>query len=404
MRFKLCICLLNLLGVSVGLYIDTQVHSSSRKLQEGNGRFSEKAQPESLTDKILTFPGGGHDSSLPESHQNAIEASHYADSEITSSTLNKRLTQIWLNQEPAGHELVVISTPNDQQWSCRVTYNYAEEAGEGIFIYHIEVEFDGRLETPLTTPGYRSMPAKYRDGPNQHTTGVASKAIGKTYGVAKKARLISVNIAKEKPNEMKSGFQVVVDNINEDKKSDNPTRYKNSIVVMSLGFDNEAWTVNPTEDPWKSIESSIDELFDLGVPVVLASGNHNKYFDKTYEVVDYPQTLLSKDFPIINVGCATSDGELLDVSQEGSKVTIYADGHLVTCAGFSTPQTGSSYTAPQVAGGIAVFMSQKQGPFYDKTKDIRGTRAFVFEVRNFLLKEASRFVSSTNMFYNLNPV
>lgn len=51
-----------------------------------------------------------------------------------------------------------------------------------------------------------------------------------------------------------------------------------------------------------------------------------------------------------------------------------------------------------------MFMSQKEGPFYEKTHAKAGTRDFVFAVRDFVKEEAS-YVNSKGIlqFWNMAP-
>ncbi|KAJ5173169.1 Subtilisin-like protein [Penicillium capsulatum] len=316
--------------------------------------------------------------------------------------------QRWLSQDNAVHELRVISTPPYMDWSCRTGYEYQAEAGEDRFIYHIEVEFDGRVEPPLKVPGYDAMPEKYRSAPDSHSTCVADKAMGKRYGVAKKARLIPVLLPLPTPTQFVDGLKRVRDDIKEDMAKDHPTRYKKSVVVSSLAYDKIHYNVDESQEPWSSMKSTLSELFDLGVPVVQSGGNGlvpNFYIPgQNLGVSKYPAYFAAEDFPIINAGSASANGRVIDGALRGPKITVFADAQAITCVGYDTVQTGSSFAAPPVAGGIAVFMSLTEGSFYERTKGKAGTRAFVEEVRKFIREEASYLQhSGARMFYNLNP-
>ena len=181
--------------------------------------------------------------------------------------------------------------------------------------------------------------------PTGHSTCVADKAMGKCYGAAKKSKLVPVVMAGDGVAQIAEAFKEVIDDIKKDKESRNPVRYMNSVVLMSLSDGN----ANPTLEPWVSIKRYMSEIFDLGVPIVIAAGNHDPDLLRRDTSDQYPQAWAADDFPIIIVGYLDFDGSISEFSYSGPLVNTFAFGESITCVG---PNNGGSGTS---AGKIILY-------------------------------------------------
>ncbi|KAJ5587190.1 uncharacterized protein N7459_002955 [Penicillium hispanicum] len=336
---------------------------------------------------------------------------------VSKSHLSKRL-QLYASQPSAeipltpADELIVQSTPEGEYWGCRDTYNYAAEAGSNIYIFHIEFgilsgfdwvrqgtsNIDMKLEDYRTFSGVRP--------PDSHSTCVADKAMGRIFGAAKKSILVPVLLGFDGEAQLSEALKEVLDKITADKNSPISVLYGHSLIVMSMGIEAD---VNPEKAPWPSMHSYMDQLFDLGVPIVFAAGNIREEEqdrpDQGHQITAYPQFWSTDEFPLINVGNSNFEGRIADDSKRGEKVAVFAPGEGISCVGYDNEYTapgGTSFAAPLVGGGIAVFMSQKEGPFYEATHDKVGTREFPKAVLQFVKNRASYMHSGgTKMFWNM---
>ncbi|KAJ5898749.1 Subtilisin-like protein [Penicillium taxi] len=309
-----------------------------------------------------------------------------------------------------------MSTPPGEDWQCRDgKYIYPAEAGSDIYLYQIEdgvqsgyeKEFENRVEPALRTE------ASWQDDGDidkrldvWHSTCVAAKAVGKHLGSAKKAKIVPVIHESDFVDFIES-LDLIISNIKEDKESKLPVRYKSSILFFSSGFDPEDLAeagINPNEPPFSEMKKSMEEIFDLGIPIVMAAGNRRGEDGLSLELDIYPQVWESDDFPAINIGNAFSDGQIYESSLRGPKVAVYLDGVGIRCVGRDGLVAGTSFSTPLGAGGIGVYMSQKEGPFYDATHHGAGTREFVVAVRKFIKTQGSWLSpNGARMFWNQAP-
>lgn len=205
------------------------------------------------------------------------------------------------------------------------------------------------MESPLETFTYFTLsPIDEVIPPTGHSTCVADKAMGKSYGAAKKLKLVPVLIGAMHSAQVAEAFQAVLDEITEDKSKPSPVRYKKSIVVMSMLYDTEEDVSALVErEPYKSVKNYISKLFDLGVPVILSAGNAGSRIPgrphQGIVVEGFPATLEAPGFPIINVGNIDLDGSIAFSSRRGPQVTVFAPGQHVICVGPENGESGTSF-------------------------------------------------------------
>jgi copper homeostasis protein CutC len=91
---------------------------------------------------------------------------------------------------------------------------------------------------------------------------------------------------------------------------------KKTVVVMSFNLGTDANTaVDAT--------AAIKPILELGVPVVVSSGNKRKTVDHSDKI---PAVLYAPDFPLIVIGGTDINGNRDTFSQGGPKVAVHAPG------------------------------------------------------------------------------
>lgn len=260
-----------------------------------------------------------------------------------------------------GHtfpDLSFISAPEGISASdC--DYVYRSAAGEGTFVYVIDIGVDianeefssGVIKRWLYA--YNTNPIEkaifYTHG-GGHGSCVASKVAGKLFGVAKKTSLI---IVKSTPD-LSSFMDSITEVLNDVRRLTISGEYKPgySIVTIARGFR------GPTEiDKWSKVVITrlISKLISrYGIVIVSSAGNTGD------GVVGFPASL-SPQLPIIVVGSTDEDGIQLPGSTRGPKVTVSAPGR-VLCADnepgpYYQSAQGTSFAAPAVAGLAAYYLS-----------------------------------------------
>ena len=227
------------------------------------------------------------------------------------------------------------------------TYNYFRD-GAGVSIYIIDsgirfshAEFEGRA-----TYGYTSI----SDGNgwsdcHGHGTNVAGVAAGRTYGVAKKATLISVRIADCSWNSSKSGTIGGIDYVAQYHR-------KPAVANMSWGGNPPGWWERTFT---RTIEDAIRGMVSRGVVAVIAAGNDG------INACDQSPARMSEG---ITVGASNpGDARFTSASWSsnfGSCVDIFAPTNVPTAGVWSDWAEdnggGTSNSAPAVAGAAALIM------------------------------------------------
>lgn len=213
-------------------------------------------------------------------------------------------------------------------------YYYDDNAGAGTFAYILDSgirttheEFEGRATT-----AHSIYPAgKAFDG--DHGTGVAGIIGSKTYGVAKKATLISVHLlgptgcsASEAINALLWTAEDIMKNSRKDK----------SVINLSMGIPKV-----------RALNAFVERLIvETDVPVVVTTGN---------EAADASNHSPGSANGVIAVGSVDQHWAIGQSSNFGSAVSILAPGVRVetTGAGSDTNailQTGTSFAAAYISG------------------------------------------------------
>ncbi|KAK4222883.1 putative serine protease with a subtilisin domain [Podospora fimiseda] len=248
---------------------------------------------------------------------------------------------IWhLLDTPTPKHRSNLTTQHDAPWGLGsishrkpnfTEYIYDASAGEGTTAYVIDtgirathVEFEGRAHL-----GFNAFPGADDNDNNGHGTHVAGTIAGKTYGVAKKAKVVAVKVfdyGASTTSIVLSGFTWAISNIT------SPTT---SIISMSLG--------GPPSD---AFNSAIASAFNYGVLSVVAAGNDG---------VDAAGVSPASAPEAITVGAIDINNEKPWWSNWGTRVDIFAAGVDVLSAWAGSDEDwyvaeGTSMATPHVSG------------------------------------------------------
>jgi subtilisin family serine protease len=150
---------------------------------------------------------------------------------------------------------------------------------------------------------------------------VSSQAVGRKYGVAKAATLVSVKLRSKNRSilDFLQGLEAATKHL-----EGKPERHAKSVVTSSLGFKLQMTHEKAKTDPDAVLmRTYFDKLFEMGVPFIASSGN----FGDLFKTIDrLPKVLEDPETPIINVGAVDMDGSKPQWSQDGPQLTISAPG------------------------------------------------------------------------------
>ncbi|MFD3546214.1 S8 family serine peptidase [Streptomyces sp. NPDC058655] len=166
---------------------------------------------------------------------------------------------------------------------------------------------------------------------NGHGTHVAGTVAGKTYGVARKAGVVSVRVldcdGRGSYSGMIAGFDWVA------KNAKHP-----AVLNGSLGGDRS-----------QALNNAANALSDAGVLPVIAAGNDAK---------DACQVSPASAERVLTVAASHRRDEETDFSNWGACVSLYAPGQDITSAmlgGGALSLSGTSMASPHVAGVAALY-------------------------------------------------
>ncbi|KAJ6263910.1 Oryzin [Drechslerella dactyloides] len=216
-------------------------------------------------------------------------------------------------------------------------YHYDATAGEGMYVYVLDTgiytghrEFEGRAEH-----GYTAVPDADDADNVGHGSHVAGIAVGKRFGVAKKARVISVKVIDGNFSTnviAMDGFRWAVEDIIA------KNRQNTAVINMSI------------------VRSFLDDIltFSLNFLTHHSSGTPSA---SNRTGPDPPSDSPASAISSITVGALNSDGTRYQKSNFGDSVAIWAPGSLIPSAGNTENSTigysGTSQAAPHVAGLIS---------------------------------------------------
>ncbi|KAF9910832.1 Secreted subtilisin-like serine protease sub4 [Lobosporangium transversale] len=230
-------------------------------------------------------------------------------------------------------------------------YHYPNSAGEGVDVYVIDtgininhVDFEGRARWGTTT-----VPGGPDTDDNGHGTFVAGVIGSRTFGVAKKVNLIAVKGLDREGTSTLSQILAALDWVI--KQNSRSTNHRN-VVNLSLGAGYS-----------KVLNAAIDMLVQSGLFIVAAAGNGNER-NIGQDACNYSPASAPTAF---TVGSTNIRDQISPFSNYGQCVNIYAPGERVrsTWIGPTNREvytdSGTSFSAPNVAGIAALIMGSEQG-------------------------------------------
>ncbi|KAI1651334.1 oryzin precursor [Daldinia loculata] len=219
-------------------------------------------------------------------------------------------------------------------------YVYDSNAGEGTYAYILDTgllttheEFEDRA-----CLGYNAVGGIFADdvGHGTHVSGIIA---GKNYGVAKKAKLVSVKIfanARSYTSDLLEGIHWAVRNITAEN------RQSVSVINISAGGDTR-----------EAVNRAVEEAYKQGVLTIVAAGNYNEDA-RNYSPASAPSA--------VTVGSIGRDHTRSFFSDWGELVDIFSPGEDITSAWIKNNQDtasldGTSMATPHVSGLILYLKS-----------------------------------------------
>ncbi|KAF2150273.1 subtilisin-like protein, partial [Myriangium duriaei CBS 260.36] len=269
---------------------------------------------------------------------------HFHSSTIQQLENNKDVDSIEADQIWSTHSVVSQQNPanyglnriSQRALKQEEPYLYDSSAGHGTFAYVVDTgvdidheEFEGRA-----FHGYSVDPHTPLEDTNGHGTYVAGIIGSKTYGVAKKCRIISVKAFKDDKgtvSDILHGFDWAVKDIS--------TYKRRSISVINISIGGNFST---------SVNRAINTAFDrLGITTVVAAGNENE---------DIAKKSPASAQNAISVGAVNKARRRANDSNWGKNMTLFAPGTSVkSCA------IGNSRNATDTLGGTSAAAAHVTG-------------------------------------------
>jgi subtilisin family serine protease len=256
---------------------------------------------------------------------------------------------------PAGAASTLpVGLDRIDQRSATLNGTYAATlTGEGVNVYVVDTgvwtaheQFEGRASVGFDA--FPTITTAPREDCHGHGTHVAGTIAGKDYGVAKKAKIISVRIGNCQ-GEIKmhssgkwsivAGLDWIVANVK-----------RPAVVNISYG-------VSPALNR-DEYDAAIQRVLAADIPVVVAAGNYSADAC-TANIAKVPQA--------ITVGATdASNDRRLNVSNYGQCIDLFAPGVNIRSAYTSTTgnlaanttMTGTSMAAPHVTGVAALYLQK----------------------------------------------
>ncbi|MBV1855667.1 S8 family peptidase [Catellatospora tritici] len=222
------------------------------------------------------------------------------------------------------------------------SFTYPANPGQGATVYVLDTglnashqEFTGRVKQGTDIVDGDSNPADCHG----HGTHVAGTAVGTTYGIAKKASLVSVRVlncqGSGTNDDLIAGFNWVRTN-----------GVKPAVVNYSIGCTSPCTS--------QAMDTAVSNLISSGIQVVMAAGNSGD------NACNYSPQAVSA---AVTVGNSNSSDARNSTSNYGTCLDLFAPGTSIVSASYSSnngsaTMTGTSMASPHVAGAAAVYLGQ----------------------------------------------
>ncbi|MEV8372551.1 S8 family serine peptidase [Kribbella sp. NPDC056861] len=236
------------------------------------------------------------------------------------------------------------------------SYTYPANPGQGVTVYILDTginpnhqEFTGRVKQGVDYIDNDSNPADCHG----HGTHVAGTAVGTTYGVAKKANVVSVRIlncqGSGENDQILAGMNWIKANA-----------VKPAVVNYSVGCGSRCSS--------DALDNAVKGIIASGVQFVQAAGNNND--DSCYFSPQKVPAAITVGNSTINDARYTGTGP----SNYGSCLDIWAPGTNIISASYSSntgtaTMTGTSMASPHTAGAAALYLGANPNATPQQVRD-----------------------------------
>ncbi|OAL68916.1 serine protease [Trichophyton violaceum] len=221
-------------------------------------------------------------------------------------------------------------------------YVFDSSAGSGVWAYVVDSGVDIRHSEfqDRAVWGSNLVDNKNSDGTG-HGTHVAGTIAGKTYGIAKKAKVVAVKVLNSEGKGPTSGIIAGINwSIRHARKHG---MLQKSVLNMSLGGTYSAGLNHATAQAIKA-----------GMFVSVSAGNDN---------INSNGNSPASERSVCTIAASTENDGKASFSNWGPAVDLYAPGHNILSArpgGGSQTMSGTSMAAPHAAG-VAAYLIAKEG-------------------------------------------
>lgn len=234
--------------------------------------------------------------------------------------------------------------------------------GKGVNVYVLDsgvmpthAEFGGRVVQAVNIVNDFYNPQGWTC--NGHATHVAGIIGGKTYGVAKEAKLYSVRVLTCSGFSFSSDILAGIDRI---------ARNAVKPAVVNMSFTSEYWACTtgangqpscvPAQDQ-VDVLAAVQSLIDSGITCVVGAGN-TKVGDAAQPAENYSPARLPA---AITVGATDIYDNRISWTSYGNNIDIFAPGDFITSAWTSSPTatntiSGTSMATAFVTGAVAQYL------------------------------------------------
>ncbi|MFG2292265.1 S8 family serine peptidase [Streptomyces sp. NPDC048603] len=311
-------------GSYIAMLKDTGTHASAQKGPDLAKRYGGKLDH--------TYDAAFQGFSVEMSERQARQLA--ADPAVATVVQNRRVKLDGTQPNPISWGLDRIDR---RRLPLEKRYDYPDSAGTGVTVYVIDTgvrishtDFGGRARY-----GFDAIDGGGADDGHSHGTHVAATVAGKSYGVAKQAKIVAVRVL----NDQGSGTTAqVVAGINWVTKN----AVKPAVANMSLGGD-----------PDVALDTAVRNSVNSGITYTVAAGNDNE---------DANGHSPAREPAAITVGATNDIDSRASFSNYGKLVDIFAPGESIYSAGNWSDydvqvKSGTSMAAPHVAGAAALYLS-----------------------------------------------
>lgn len=264
---------------------------------------------------------------------------------------HKVYTKDFVTQSDASWGLVRVSQREKiTTGSVSSVYTFDKSAGEGVTAYVIDTgvfaeheDFEGRAEL-----GFNAVDGSANTDKNGHGTHVGATIGGKTYGVAKKTKIIGIKVLGDDGSGSTSSVIAGVDWAVKHAADNSSTT--TSVVNMSLGGSFS-----------RALNSAVKAAVTQGMTVCVAAGNERQ---------DASTSSPASEPAAITVGATTVEDTMSSFSNWGTSVDIFGPGTNITSAWIDESGndrktltktiSGTSMATPHITG-LAAYLIALEG-------------------------------------------